>query len=286
MSCQVSIILINYRQAKMTLDCIRTIREQVHSVGYEIVVVDNASGDGSLDLLSLEKGIVLLPMPENVGFGTANNRAAEQARGEYLFLLNNDTLLENDPFPSLMRKLDEDGVGAVGGYLRNAKGTYTLSGGSLYSAAKYLGAVFSDIFHPADPVLLHPEREQEVGYVIGADLFIRRSLFEEIGGFDERIFLYFEDVELCQRLHDRGYRMVLIPEPRIIHLDGGTSGGRIRKVYNKASLVYCLSKKYPAWRFRLFQWTYFLLKLPMLPLRWSEREYIFAILNYQRYLRK
>jgi len=286
---QVSIILINYRQAQLTHNCIASIKEHIGCLRYEIIVVDNASGDGSAEILQNIDGIKYLGQEENVGFGTANNRGVAEAQGEYIWILNNDTLLSNNAPEYLLRYMEEHKeCGVAGGYLHHPDGQYCLSGGRLYTPGKYLWSAVR-------PLLPWKEKqeardgiaEQEVGYVIGADMWMRKDVFEQVGGFDERIFMYFEDVELCQRLHNAGYSAMLIAGPEIIHVEGGSTGGQslFYKTYNKASLMYVMSKKYSRWKFRMFQAAYFILKSPMLLLRWKEREYVLSIVHYKRYLR-
>lgn len=286
---EVSIILVNYRNPHLTVDCIRSIREQVHSTPYEIIVVDNASGDNSVAILQATEYIHVIPLEENIGFGSANNRGVAVAKGKYVFFLNNDTILENDPLESMTTYMESHPeTGAVGGYLVNRERENSLSGGDLYTISKYLYIAVRKYLHlPAHIEIPEYRDELEVGYVIGADMLMRREEFLQTGGFDEKIFMYFEDVELCQRLHNQGKKAVLLQAPKIVHLEGKSGSTMFQKTHNTASMMYCIRKKYGAVRFRLFQFAYFLLKCPIL-LQGGTREweYVASIYKYKNYLRK
>lgn len=265
---RVSIILINYHQDALTKSCIKMIQEQVKSVPYEIIVIDNSTN--------------------NVGFGTANNNGVKKAKGDFIFLLNNDTILKNDPLEYFVPYMESHpDVGAVGTLLKNIDGDYCLSGGNEYTIQKYLRIGLKPYWNiPHQPEVDFHKAEQETDYIIGADLFMRKEDFIALGGFDEQIFMYFEDVELCYRLRQNGKRCALITGPDIVHLEGGSGTTMFQKVHNTASLIYCLSKKYSRWQLLLFQIAYFLLKLPII-LRDGTKEwqYVSAIWCYKKHLR-
>jgi len=283
----VSIILVNYRQIPLTLQCIASIKENVHSVSYEIIVVDNSPTDTNEKSL---KDILWGSLQNNVGFGTANNIGVSKAKGEYIFLLNNDTILKNDFLDILVSYLkNHQACGVIGGYLHHLDGSFSLSGGHIYSISKTLHSIICHTKWRPDLEVQDGLPYQRVEYVIGADMFMRRKVFTEIGGFDENIFMYYEDVELCNRLLKAGYYHILIDSPTIIHLDGASSskdGILFRKTYNTASLIYVLKKKYGSLLGLVFQILYFCLKLPHMFLHWQERDYVLSILFYKKYLRK
>ncbi|MDE6753642.1 MAG: glycosyltransferase family 2 protein [Muribaculaceae bacterium] len=287
----VSFIIINYKTPDLTNNCIESIIQNVRNIPYEIVVVDNNSEDNSITKIREKYNtIVLIESHENLGFGRANNLGAEYAQGKFLFLLNSDTIVKNNPLEWFIKFYESNSnVGAIGSYLHDGEGKYTLSGGKTYSIKKYLKIALRGILRITSTKYEVPceEKPQKVDYVIGADLFIRKQLFHSIGGFDPNIFMYFEDVELCKRLTDEGFQNYIIPGPDIIHFVKSSSTSQFARVYNTASLMYCIRKNTGSFKFRLFQFIYLLLKLPIL-LRLSsfkkEWEYISSIYKYKKYL--
>lgn len=289
----VSIIIINFKTPSLTINCINSVKTFVNSCKYEIIIVDNASNDSSISLLREEFGdsIKLIESPENLGFGRANNLGASIAKGKYLFFLNSDTVLKNDPFEYFFNFYKQtEKVGALGTYLFDGKGNYSLSGGHTYSIKKYLKAACRSYSAPKLNFEIElSDKVQKVDYVIGADIFISAKLFNEAGGFDPKIFMYFEDVKLCRQLNDLGFCNYLIPGPKIIHFASSSSTSQFSRIHNTSSMMYCIYIKESKIKFRSFQFLYFLMKLPILlkfkNLR-NEIEYLGSILNYKKYLNK
>ena len=288
----VSIIIVSYNTADLTLACIESIKTVVKSCTYEIIVVDNASSDDSVSRIrQTYDDVVLIESEENIGFGRANNLGCRKARGKYLFFLNSDTVLQNDPFEWFVPFYEaHENVGALGGYLVDGKGEYTLSGGKTYSAAKYLRVAYNGLLRREGevelPLSAHPSK---VDYVIGADLFVEKSLFEMAGGFNPRIFMYLEDVELCGKFVRLNKENYVISGPKITHFVKASSKSQFSRVYNTASLMYCLRKQMNPISFRLFQAAYFLMKAPLL-FRFrnfaDECQYVGSIYHYKKYLSK
>ena len=287
----VSIIIVNYNTCPLTCACIDSIFQNVHSCKFEVILVDNASSDNSIIERRYASSVKLIASDYNLGFGRANNLGVKHALGQYLFLLNSDTILRNDPFVYFFEFFHtRENIGALGAYLKDGNGVYTKSGGNFYSMSKYLMIGIKRFFFvPSNEEIPLSNDSCEVEYVIGADLFIRKELFEEIGMFNKHIFMYFEDVEFCKRLHDARYRSYLIPGPEIIHFVKSSSTSQFSRVYNTASLMYCIQKEHNYLNFLLFQVAYFLLKTPLLlnirNIR-KEWEYISSIFKYKQYLVK
>ena len=289
----VSIIIVNYKTAKLTCNCISSIYKQVRCVEFEIIVVDNASGDRSAFIIQDQyPDVIVIQSSVNLGFGRANNLGVQYAQGEYLFLLNSDTILKNDPFSYFLSYLQEhrdEKIGVLGAFLISSNGEYSKSGGRFYTIKKYLKLalksycpIFKSVEVDIDKNIL------EVDYVIGADMFLKKKIFEELKGFDDRIFMYFEDVELCKRIHDKGYSSFLLKGPEIIHLVSASSTSQFSRIYNTASLIYCLKKTYVGWKVFFFQLFYFILKFPILFIDYKKRSdnwtYLKTIWCYKKYL--
>ena len=285
----VSIIIVNYNTCPLTCACIDSIFQNVHSCKFEVILVDNASSDNSIIEIKRRyaSSVKLIASDYNLGFGRANNLGVKHAFGQYLFLLNSDTILRNDPFVYFFEFFHtRENIGALGAYLKDGNGVYTKSGGNFYSMSKYLMIGIKRFFFvPSNEEIPLSNDSCEVEYVIGADLFIRKELFEEIGMFNKHIFMYFEDVEFCKRLHDAGYRSYLIPGPEIIHFVKSSSTSQFSRVYNTASLMNCIQMEHNYLNFLLFQVAYFLLKTPLLlnirNIR-KEWDYICSIFKYKQ----
>jgi GT2 family glycosyltransferase len=249
----VSIILVNYNGGPIVLDCLASVQALLIQVPYEVIVVDNASVDGSADRIAQQfPQVQLVRSPQNRGFGAGNNMGAHWARGQYLFLLNTDTILTGDLLPSLVRLMEQDpGIGIVGPQLRNLDGSFQLSTSPALGIWGELQALQQQRqYRQQQPALSQQfEQQQPVDIVIGAALLIRQSLFEALGGFDERFFMYFEESDLCQRARERGWQIIYTPETSLIHL-GGYSVGKtpdgLRLEYRRSQLYY-YQKHRPLW---------------------------------------
>lgn len=223
----VSVIIVSYNTKELLRACLNSLYDQTHSLVYEIIVVDNHSRDGSLEMLQENfRKVVVLALPENIGFGRANNEGIKIARGRNIFLLNPDTLLINNAIKILSDFLDEhEGVGVCGGnlYTRNLQPAHSY----MLRVPSLLGELNNMLFGYLYRLYYGPnlefnftEKPIEVGYVTGADMMIRRRVLDEVGGFDADFFMYFEETELSWRIKKAGYHIMNVPHSKIIHLEG------------------------------------------------------------------
>ena len=244
----ISVILVQHNNGRLTLDAITTLR-QYHTGGFEVIVVDNGSTDGSLSLLRSEQEKIKIVECPNKGFGAANNLAAAGAQGDVLFFLNNDTICTGEILSGVEREFEADqGMGVMGPRLNYPDGTLQLSAGRLPTFWGEIGEkfVYSAERRRARQVLSAAERffsrRRTVGWVTGAALFIRRELFRKLKGFDERMFMYFEDKDLCARAAAEGARVLFDPRFALVHLKGGSSPGgmppSLIREYRKSQLRY------------------------------------------------
>lgn len=231
MSIEISIIIVNYNSEKVLVPCIESVVDHVSEVHYEIIVVDNASEPDSVQLLRQRyPDVKFIINKKNLGFGAANNKGAEAAAGDYLFFLNPDTLLLDNALLGFYRFLERQkpAVVSCGGNLVTPKGAATTSYGNFPSLLQEFGDMgfrrfFMGYYNRHLKIgktvkgLLHPIR---VPYVVGADIFVRKKAFQEVGGFDETFFLYYEETDLFYRFHQKGYVSYLLPEVKILHLEG------------------------------------------------------------------
>jgi GT2 family glycosyltransferase len=234
----VSILIVSYECRDELGECLRSIERAKGDVDVEVVVADNASGDGTAEFLRSEfPGVRLLALPENLGFARGVNRAAEIATGEYLLLLNPDTVLHDDGglerLLAFARSHPEHGL--FGGRTLWPDGT--LCPGSVWGApslwshacfAFLLSSAFkgSRVFDPDSLGSWRRDSVRRVGVVTGCLLLVSRADWDALGGFDERFFMYGEDVDLSLRAARAGRPPVLFPSMEITHVVGVSSESR------------------------------------------------------------
>lgn len=229
----VSIIIINYNTDVLTLQAIGSVFKYVKEIPFEIIVVDNNSKETKLgsDLASYPN-TYFYKLEKNIGFGNANNYGYSKSKGKYVFLFNSDAYLINEnTLPTFIEYLENHkNVGCVGGNLVTANGEPNISYGNFLSVEKTLhdyGIKKADKDHfnanLATSRLCAFTKPTAVDYLTAAAMMIKRELIEELGLFDARYFMYFEDMDLCFRYKKKGYLSVVLPSVKIVHI-GGQSG--------------------------------------------------------------
>jgi len=208
----VSIVIPVYNKSALTRTCLRTIVESNCKTSYEVLVADDASVDPDCLELAHISGLTFLRSEKNLGFGGNCNRAAAAARGKFVLFLNNDTLVQAG-FLDAMVDAYEAGVGIVGPQVLYPSGLLQEAGGRVRVDCS--PALIGHGASPKDPRFGY---RRDVEYISGACLLIERALFDELGGFDPLFYpAYYEDVDLCFRVRDRGLRVVYEPTARIVH---------------------------------------------------------------------
>jgi len=233
----VSIIIVNYRRFDLTSKCVESLR--VHSPQTEIILVDNASRDGSVERLrEIFPDITIVEMNGNNGFGFANNAGAAAASGNHLFFLNNDTIVHSDSPQHLSSVLQKEQKAAVvGPRLSYEDGSFQLSFGfdpsplNEWKTKRMKKGLFRRDAKLADKVQSRYASVTPVDWVTGAALMIRSEVFESIGGFDEAYFMYFEDADLCRRVRKKGWAVLYDPAATIMHYEGGSVASNDMSVY-------------------------------------------------------
>jgi N-acetylglucosaminyl-diphospho-decaprenol L-rhamnosyltransferase len=244
-----SIVLVNYNGSKFLYNCLDSIKRLLVSCTYEVIIVDNCSADDSVKIIRDNfTSFKLICSPNNLGFCKANNLAAKHSQSEYLLFLNTDTILiENTPKILSDYLKQNENVAVVGSRVTFQDGSYQLSCGNLPNlAVEFLDKIryrLDNKWHSIFSTFYDRQYStvKEVGWVTGACLMMRRDVFEQIGGFDENFFMYFEDKDLCKRVKELGYKVVYYPKTTIIHLLGGSSHGikkSVHKYYRDSQLYY------------------------------------------------
>lgn len=219
----VSVIIVNYNTLDVTKKCIESLFKQTKDISFEVIVIDNASTDGSYDYFKNDNRILYKYLPDNVGFGRANNIGYKLSRGKYIFLLNSDTIILNNALRIFCDKMNEQlsDIAVLGSLLMDLNGNYSHSFGDYLS--------FSSLF-PKNTVRRNisvPEEGLIVPVVIGADMFIKREVIELLGFFDPIFFMYHEENDLQRRFGEKGFKSKIINGPKIIHLEGASCKNRI-----------------------------------------------------------
>lgn len=219
---QVSIVIINYNTLKITEDCINSIMLNTEDITYEIILIDNASTDGSVDYFKNFGGIKFIPSTENLGFGKGNNLGIAVAKGRYVFLLNPDTILQNNAVKILISFLDENKLaGVAGANLYNEDGTYQPSFSQMYPSLKVeLSNLFHLLFLQNKHCINKTNHAIKTQSVVGAAMMIKREVIEKTGVFNTEFFMYGEEEEWCSRIRKAGFHIFNVPTAKITHLDG------------------------------------------------------------------
>jgi N-acetylglucosaminyl-diphospho-decaprenol L-rhamnosyltransferase len=282
-SVDVTILIVNYNTLAMLRDCLNSIKEHVKGMSYEIIVVDNASKDGSADMLSTEfPEVRLIASQINHGFAKGNNVGMEQASGEYLFYLNPDTILLNDAVTILMNYLQtHHEAGIVGPRLfMDAMGKHHPSMRTFTSPNDILFRhTFGYRHYQAfrEKYLVVKDRVRQVEWLMGAALMGRLDVLRELGGFDEVFFVYSEEEDLCRRLFNRkGLQVHYVPDARVVHLGGGSSKQAPRvanKFFWDSEMIYLKRYFKPAVVQRFIRRFTFLLSLKARLASGSKKEY-------------
>lgn len=225
-----SILIVNWNTRELVLDCLRSLRASAIALPHEIILVDNASTDGSADAVAAEfPEVTLIRNAENFGFARANNQAYAASRGPYVFLLNSDTLVAPGQLEKLVAFLEaHPQAGIVGPKLLNPDGSFQLSATPFirpwdvyFEYARFPAALQPQQQKtPRRLYAFEPWRPMRVGYVIGAAFLIRRAVIDRIGLLDEAYFMYGEEQDWCFRAQAAGWEVWFDPEAEVTHLGG------------------------------------------------------------------
>jgi len=216
-----SIVIPVLDNAALTHRCLKSIVKETSGGAYEVIVVDNGSGETTRRMLSAMTGLRVIRNEANVGFVGACNQGAAASTGEFIVFLNNDTIVLPHWLDAMVRTFACDPrVGAVGARLISPTGRLQEAGGIIWSDGH--GWNYGRNEDPNAPAFGYV---RDVDYCSGACLTVRRSLFESLGGFDARYApAYYEDVDLAFRLRETGYRVLYQPAARVVHFEGATAG--------------------------------------------------------------
>ncbi len=223
---KLSVIIVHYQVSSLLRNCILSIQKYFHGFEYEIIVVDNASPDSSWKVLIAEFPTVnFIESKDNLGFSKANNIGVKAAKGEYVYILNPDTEIEGDYFKEVLDFADnQKNIGALGLRMHNAKGEFLPeSKRSVPALINSFEKLFTKLRDDSKTYYRNDVDEfdiAEVTVMTGANLLMKKSVYDEVGGFDERYFMYGEDIDLCYTILRKGYKNFYYGKYSILHYKG------------------------------------------------------------------
>lgn len=231
-----SVVVVTYRAARFVDACLRSVRAD--DIGIELVVVDNASPDDTVDVVRRSRPDArVISMHANLGFARAVNAGVAQATGRHVLLLNPDTVVPAGALSTLAKAIDADrSIGVVAPRLLNSDGTdqgtarrFPTPAAAVFGRRSPLTRLFPDN-RWSSRFLIGLQRGEDrapfdVDWVSGACLLSPMAVFRELGGMDEGFFMHFEDTDWCQRVKDAGLRVVCVPEAEVVHHEGGCRQG-------------------------------------------------------------
>jgi GT2 family glycosyltransferase len=278
----------------------QSIEKNGPSCTFEVIIVDNGSTDGTIDVIQkCSSEVKLIANHENRGFAAANNQAIELSQGEYVLLLNPDTILHPKSLDKLVRFLNiNKDVGACGPKLLNTDGSnqdsvrcFPSFRGALHrhTAFKFLG-IFKGQYKKWVMYDYNHDKQQDVDQVMGAALMVRKSVIKQVGVMDERFFMYYEEVDLCYRIKQTGWRIVYIPEAVITHI-GGSSSGQItvsKRIMAMTSLLKFFRKHRGNFTTQLFSCIFkpAVILRDIMNIMFGTIKYLFATVTFDKEARK
>lgn len=268
----VSIIIVNYNTVDLTIQCVNSIYEKTCGVDFEIIIVDNASSDDSVIRIKKTFPLVtLIESKENLGFGRANNLGVRSAIGKYIFLLNSDTVLINNAIEILWKFMETTSteVGVCGGILYDSCHRENGSFGTFPTVKSILQKTInrepSNLYYTLKKNNTLKEKECcKVDYVLGADMFLSRALYNDMEGFDPIFFMYYEESDLQKRIVEKGYENYVLSTVQIVHLVNVSVNklptNKKRMIVDKSMLLY-MKKHNSIQIYLILKYSYFLLEL-------------------------
>ncbi|MBT4100913.1 MAG: glycosyltransferase, partial [Gemmatimonadetes bacterium] len=263
-SCDLTVVIPSYNTRDLMEQALRTVEEASADLSVETIVVDNASQDGSQQMVRERfPDAVLICNEKNLGFAGANNLAFRRARGRHILLLNSDTIVRADTLHTMVSYLDDHPeVGAAGCKVLNPDGTLQLDCRRAFptpSAAIYKLTGLSRLFPQSrrfaryNLSYLDEDETAEVDALSGSFMLVRRETLQQVGGLDEAYFMYGEDLDWCFRMREAGWKIYYVPTTQIIHFRGQSGRSRALRVqFRKNEAMAIFVHKHMRQRYRFF----------------------------------
>lgn len=259
-----SVIIVSYNTRNILHDCLKSLYKNT-PLKFEVIIVDNASTDGSIEMIKKNfPKVRLIVNKENKGFGGGNNQGSKIAKSDYLLLLNSDTVIKDDAIAKTLNYAkSQKNLGAISCQLLNKDGSIQPSGGYFPNLANLItwqfglddlpivGSIIQNLIKPVHPKLSFYTGPKKMDWVTGAFTIIPTKIYKQVGGFDEKIFMYAEELELCYRIKKRGYEVRYYPKFSITHLGGKSGGTKLALQSEIKGIKYFFTKHRQAWQLPL-----------------------------------
>ncbi len=258
-----SIIIVNYNTRQLTLDCLESVYASITSYSYEVIVIDNASRDDSVQAIrEAYPQVQLIANSNNTGFAKANNQGMKATKARYILLLNSDTVVQPDTLHTMVAFMDRHPeMGASGCKVILPDGSLDKAckrGFPTPSASFYYAFGISRMF-PDRPKFnqyqlghLSPDDEYPVDCLVGAFILVRRETIDQVGGLDETFFMYGEDIDWCYRIKEAGWGIFYYPRTYIVHYKGGSARRKPLKItYEFHRAMWVFHRKHYAKKYNL-----------------------------------
>ena len=244
-----SIIIVSWNVRELLQNCLRSVLAETN-LAMQIIVVDSASTDGSPEMIAEQfPQVELVACQENVGFPGGNNLGLERANGRFILLLNPDTIVQGDALAEIVSYLEQNSqVGVVGPQLLNEDGTVQSSRRRFPTLrTAFFESTWLQPYAPQavlDDYFVRDVMDEEtavVDWLMGACLMIRQEVVAQVGGLDEKYFMYSEELDYCRRIHEAGWQVVYYPQAQVTHLSGKSSEQAVTQRhinFNRAKLRY------------------------------------------------
>lgn len=247
-----SIIIVSFNTQELLRNCLRSVLSQ-EGLKFEVWVVDNASTDESAEMVEKEfLKVKLIKNKENLGFAKANNLALKKTKGRFLFLLNPDTIVKDQMLVKIADFMEKNPQASASGVkILNPDGSPQMSVGKFYNLINSFLMLFGG--ERMGFLRASPSRIEEVDWVSGAALVLRKEVIETVGMLDEKFFMYMEELEWCYRIKKSGFKIYFYPEAEIIHYEraSGSKSEAIWGIYK--GLIYFYQKHKPRWQLMLLR---------------------------------
>lgn len=219
---KLSVVILNYNVRYFLEQCIRSVQKAIKTLDAEIIIVDNASQDGSCNMVrTLFPHHTLIENKENVGFSKANNQAASIAKGEYICILNPDTAVSEDCFVKALQYSENiPNIGALGVYLMDGTGAFLPESKRNFPTPTVSFLKLAGFTKKYYATQLDEMDEGEVEVLVGAFMLLKRNVYNEVGGFDEDYFMYGEDIDLSYKITQAGYKNHYLGTTTVLHYKG------------------------------------------------------------------
>lgn len=237
---KLSIIILTWNDLKVIGNCLQSIYVSTHAIEFEVIISDNGSTDGSIEYVRKNfPQVNLIENGANLRFAKGNNVGIRASRGEYVLILNPDTIIHEGTLDKLVAYADAHSeAGAFGCLVQNADGSYQESARPMYTIRSewctslgtgWLGHLIKWL-EPGSYVGWQGQNERTVGWLSGCFILIHRELLKKLDGFDEQFFYYYEDTDLCRRIWQSGHSILFYPHCSITHLGGQSTKNRLTPV--------------------------------------------------------